>query len=189
MLGPTIVDTRLIAPVGDIRLMCVDLRTELPIWTANGHHCQASVAVEDGVAFYSNGSACYALDLQSGEKMSDLRVKGGGLSFFPQSGPAVHDGKAYFVKGDNRLYAFSVDNKRLKKDWDVPLGAGVRSSVSLGGNVLYYGSDDHHVYARDRATGEELWSFETGDRVSSSAAIHDGVLYIGSEDGKVYALH
>jgi outer membrane protein assembly factor BamB len=61
-------------------------------------------------------------------------------------------------------------------------------TVGADGTV-YVGSDDHHVYAVDGATGAKKWAFNTGGSVYPSPAIGaDGTIYIGSNDGYVYAI-
>ena len=45
------------------------------------------------------------------------------------------------------------------------------SSLALSGGMVYFGSDDNHLYALDIKTGEEKWKFETGEEVSSSPAV------------------
>jgi outer membrane protein assembly factor BamB len=53
--------------------------------------------------------------------------------------------------------------------------------------VLYVGSADGSLYARDAATGAPLWSFPTAGPISSSPAVADGTVYSGSVDGRLYA--
>lgn len=187
-LAPTIVGTRLVAPVNDILIAVVDLRTQLPERRGNGHHCLASIPVADGLLYYSGGSGCRIEQFEDGRALIDLRVPGGGLSFFPQSGPAVHDGMAYFAKGDNRIHAFRIADGVAKEAWSAPTPKEVRSSIAVAGGEVFFGCDDGAVYALDRLTGAERWSFKTGGPVASSPGVADGVLYVGSEDGTVYAL-
>ena len=72
--------------------------------------------------------------------------------------------------------------------WKFPTGAAIWSSPAVVNGVVYFGSEDHYVYALNAKTGKELWKYPTGGMVQSSPAVVDGVLYVGSDDGYVYAL-
>lgn len=75
-----------------------------------------------------------------------------------------------------------------KELWRFMAYGVVHSSPAVVGGMVYFGSDDHDVYALDAATGEEVWRFTTGDSVRSSPAVVGGMVYVGSRDGAVYAL-
>jgi formylglycine-generating enzyme required for sulfatase activity/outer membrane protein assembly factor BamB len=188
-LAPAIVGTTFYAPVNDNVLVAVSIRTELPVARAPGHHCLTSVAVSPPWLLYSSGPSVVVLDSKSLERRYRADVKGGGLSFFPESGPALHDGIAYFIKGDHRLYALRLDAEGVTPLWDVAVPKRVRSSIAIAGDHLYFGCDDAHLYALERKTGKPAWGFKTGGPVASSPALEGGVLFVGSDDTHLYALH
>ena len=65
-----------------------------------------------------------------------------------------------------------------------------RVSTLIANGVVYFGSDDHNLYALNAKSGAFLWSYTTGSDIGfSSPVIANGVVYIGSEDNKVYALN
>jgi outer membrane protein assembly factor BamB len=67
----------------------------------------------------------------------------------------------------------------------------VESSPLLVGNVLYFGSWDHHVYAldvRNRHRPRLLWKFKADDEVNSSPTYANGLVYFGTNAGSVYAV-
>lgn len=72
--------------------------------------------------------------------------------------------------------------------WHFPTKDPVASAPTVVDGVLYFGSEDHHVYALDAATGDPLWKFETGDSVRSAPTVTDDAVYFGSDDEYVYAL-
>jgi outer membrane protein assembly factor BamB/serine/threonine protein kinase len=72
--------------------------------------------------------------------------------------------------------------------WSFATGGNVGSRPALADGIVYFGSNDHNLYAVDARTSTKLWSFATGGRIVSSPAVADGVVYVGSEDGKIYAL-
>jgi outer membrane protein assembly factor BamB len=72
--------------------------------------------------------------------------------------------------------------------WKFETGGEVWSSPVAAAGVIYFGSDDDHLYAVDANSGEERWEFKTGDDVRSSAAIAGGIVYFDSFDGYLYAV-
>ncbi len=72
--------------------------------------------------------------------------------------------------------------------WVFQSGASIYSSPSIAGNIVYFGSRDHRLYAVDAATGAKCWEYVTGSWVESSPAVVDGVVYFGSNDGKLHAV-
>ena len=84
--------------------------------------------------------------------------------------------------------SIAVDEKGKKLKWSYPVGAPVRSSPALGGNVVYFGSDDGFVYAWTRATANSSGNTRRTARWSSSPALAYGSLFVGSDDGYVYKL-
>ena len=55
--------------------------------------------------------------------------------------------------------------------------------------IVYFGSENSHLYAADIQTGQEKWRFNTGDRVDSTPAIADGVANFRSLDRDLYAVN
>jgi eukaryotic-like serine/threonine-protein kinase len=72
--------------------------------------------------------------------------------------------------------------------WTFPTGDKVVSSPALERGVLFFGSDDGHVYAVDAASGRERWRRKTGGPVPCSPAVAGGRVFAASYDGRFYAL-
>ena len=72
--------------------------------------------------------------------------------------------------------------------WSFPTGAAVHSSPAVANGTVYFGSQDHKIYALDAENGTKRWEFETGSWINSSPAVANGVVYCGSNDGNLYAL-
>jgi outer membrane protein assembly factor BamB len=64
----------------------------------------------------------------------------------------------------------------------------VLSSPAVAGGSVYFGSNDHNLYAVEQSTGKLRWKFASKGRISSSPAVADGRVYFGSFDGNFYAL-
>ena len=54
--------------------------------------------------------------------------------------------------------------------------------------MVYFGSDDTHVYALHAADGSLAWRFKTGDTLGTQPAVAFGVVYFGSDDNHLYAV-
>ena len=69
--------------------------------------------------------------------------------------------------------------------WKYETDGRVYSTPLIAGGMVYFGSGDHHFYALNKETGEQIWSFETGGAVHSSAATKGNLLYFGSGERSV----
>ena len=75
--------------------------------------------------------------------------------------------------------------------WTFETGGRVWSgpALSVDGNAIFVGSNDHNLYALNATTGEQMWAFKTGSAVESSPSVgDDGTVYFPSWDGYVYAV-
>jgi outer membrane protein assembly factor BamB len=111
------------------------------------------------------------------------------------SGTTVAGGFAYFGSWDGNEYA--VDAATGAQRWRTSLGvtkapncfppqAGVTSTPTVQGSVVYVGGGDSNWYALDASTGAVLWSVPTGDNSAtgghynwSSPLLFNGFAYIG----------
>ena len=72
-----------------------------------------------------------------------------------------------------------LTEKRSDREW---------LDAAWADGVLFFGSDDGHVYAVDSASGRQRWKFRTGGPVAASPALAGGRVFVGSYDGRFYAL-
>jgi len=72
--------------------------------------------------------------------------------------------------------------------WKFATGGKVLSSPVADKGVIYFGSDDHNVYAVDAETGVQKWKYSTWGPVASTPAVSDNVVYFMSYDSKFYAV-
>jgi outer membrane protein assembly factor BamB len=167
----------------------------------------SSPAVVDGVVYFgSSDHNVYALSAADGS-VKWKATTGGAVN----SSPAVVGGAVYFASLDGNFYAVNVADGKLRwkfategeRRFTAPgiHGASPRkemmpdpydvfhSSPAVVGDVVYFGSGDHHVYALNASTGTLKWKFAAGDVVHASPAVADKVVYIGSWDRNLYALN
>ncbi len=72
--------------------------------------------------------------------------------------------------------------------WEFKTADRVYSSPTLNGNLVFFGSGDHHLYALDKNTGKEIWRYKTGGAVHSSPIVWNNSVVVGSDDGSLYAI-
>ncbi|MGB7539401.1 MAG: PQQ-binding-like beta-propeller repeat protein [Anaerolineales bacterium] len=72
--------------------------------------------------------------------------------------------------------------------WTFATAGEVWSSPTVAGGTVYFGSDDHALYAVDIPTRQLKWKFETGDRVRSRPAAADGIVYFTNDENRLYAV-
>lgn len=72
--------------------------------------------------------------------------------------------------------------------WKFRVDGPIWGSLAHDAGVLYFGSDDRHLYALDAATQRLKWKFETAGAIRSRPAISDGMVFAASDDGFLYAI-
>ena len=73
--------------------------------------------------------------------------------------------------------------------WTYPTGGAIWGAPAISDGVVYFGSDDHNLYAVEAQTGLLKWKFATQGLVRSRPAILAGLAYFTSDDGYLYALN
>src|SRR5262249_25583172 len=75
-----------------------------------------------------------------------------------------------------------------KVKWQFHSKGQILSSPAVTANTVFFGSNDHHLYAVDLESGAEKWKFKTEGRVASSPATSNGLVYFLSYDSNLYAV-
>lgn len=171
------------------------------VWSVKGGH-QArtynSTAVANGHAYvmFTMRGAIDCVDLKKGRsrwrvatnpKNLELEMNSGGLfKHISFTDLAVTDKRVFIGSQDGCLYAF--DAKDGKRQWAFATKAPIlTSSPSVAGSLVYFGSNDNHLYAVD-FQGQEAWKMKLGGAINSSPWPGDSVVYVGCDDGKIYAI-
>ena len=78
-------------------------------------------------------------------------------------------------------------NNVLKWSYDELTNPITDPAVADG--VVYFGSNDHNLYAIYAENGSGKWKFTTGNMILSAPAVANGIVYFGSTDQKIYAVN
>jgi outer membrane protein assembly factor BamB len=73
--------------------------------------------------------------------------------------------------------------------WTFSTDGEIWSSPAVQDGVVYFGSDDHFLYALDLRTRKLKWKFEAGDIVRSRPAVAGGTVFFTADDNQLYALN
>jgi len=114
-----------------------------------------------------------------------------------------HEGDLYFGSDDSSFYAFDIERKAVR--WQFETGGIIRSGADISGGTVFFASDDGFLYALAADSGAEIWRFDLGsssmtrvlpatdppysyDYLHSSPTCHEGTVYVGSANGALYAI-
>lgn len=151
-----------------------------------------STPVIDGCCIYAtiigrDESSILKINKANGRQESSFAIR-----FPTMASLSLMDDVIYFgdyALGDGRsgyMNALSAITGELR--WRLETAGSINSAAAIAGDMIYFGSHDHHLYALDRHTGEMKWRYETGAGIASAPAVVDGRVYFGSIDGHVYVL-
>jgi outer membrane protein assembly factor BamB len=90
--------------------------------------------------------------------------------------------------GDAMVHAFDAATGELKWKFKVDGGDGAYSTPCVDAERIYFGANNHRLYALDKSTAEVLWQFETDGEMRSSPVVDNESVYFGSSDKHCYAL-
>jgi len=113
------------------------------------------------------------------------------ISCPPVLAPVVFAQDAATFRGNaahTGVYVESGASTFHKIKWEFQTKAQVLSSPVVAAGTVYFGSNDHRLFAVDLATGAKKWEFKTEGRVASTPAIANGLVFFLSYDSTFYAL-
>jgi len=82
----------------------------------------------------------------------------------------------------------STDVRQMNLLWKFRTGNMVRSTPAVVDGIVYVGSNDHHLYALDEATGKPRWAFMTRGGIASSPFVSGGRVWFTDAANTIYAL-
>ena len=97
------------------------------------------------------------------------------------------ESQTVFVPSGKTLHAVAISNKSIK--WTFMAVGDLRASPIVFDDLIYIGSEDKHIYAIDKYTGDLEWSLKLDDVVAASPSVTGNILVVGTEAGTVYGLH
>lgn len=185
---------------GGVNYYALDMQKGKRVWTVKGGHqarqINSAVYANDKVylPFTMEGKIrCVTPDGKeiwnnaTNPRNKEIHMNAGGMfEYSTYSELAVTDALVLVGCQDGKLYAFDAEQGDIRWTFETK-GPIMTSSPSVAGNLVYFGSWDHHLYAVDM-NGKQAWKVKLGAEINGSPWPGNGVVYVGCDDGKVYAV-
>lgn len=200
---------------GASQFACIDALTGKAIWTLpiEAYAPRESVAIAYGYLYLIPGEVTKAVDSIDGSEyelmghiwafasnktkealntqVKSTQLKNVGAFYATAANTKTTDAGSWsmFRKNAERSSIGERGPENLSLVWSFATKGAVVSSPSIVDGIVYFGSQDHNIYAVEAETGHKLWSFKTEYTIESSMAIVDGKVVTGAEDGYTYCLN
>ena len=150
------------------------------LWTFNAESpIHSSPAIyKDYIYIVSAEGILKAIDMETGQEEWDLD-----LGAKTNSSPIVNSNRLY-IGCEDGLKAININNHNIVWDYDCD---SVESTPFFYDDVVYFGSDDGHLYGLDK-DGKVVLNKKLAGELKSSPIVVDDSIYIGSTNGKLYSV-
>ena len=150
------------------------------LWTLNMESpVHSSPAIyKDYLYVVSDTGILKAIDMETGEVEWDWDLESP-----TNSSPIVHKNKLY-IGCEDGLKAININSHKVIWDYDCD---NVASTPFYYKDVIYFGSDDGHLYGHDEDGKVQLNKTLDGELKTSPVVVGDDI-YIGSTNGKLYSI-
>ena len=173
---------------GSSEFACLNAFTGEAIWTLpiEAYAPRESVAIAYGYLYLVPGDVTEAVDSTSGDEYEVM----GHIWAFASTRELEPEASSWrmFHCDAGRSSIGDRGPANLSLVWSFTTNGAVLSSPSVVNGIVYFGSQDHNIYAVDAKYGNKIWSFTTNNTVESSVAVVNGKVVTGAEDGYVYCL-
>ena len=151
------------------------------LWTFNMESpIHSSPAIyDDYIYVVSNEGILKAIDMETGEEEWDLDLKAK-----TNSSPIINSDILY-IGCEDGLNAINISNHDIV--WEYDCGS-VESTPFFCDDVIYFGSNDGHLYALNENNSEVVMNEKLGGEIKSSPLVVNDSVYAASTDSKLYCL-
>ena len=150
------------------------------LWTFDvGDKIASSPAIyKDYIYIVSNEGILKAVDMETGEEEWDLDIEA-----HTNSSPIIHSNRLY-IGCEDGLKAININTHKIIWEYDA---GNVDSTPFYYEDVIYFGSDDGHLYGLNE-DGKVKFNKKLDGELKSSPAIVNDTIYIGSTNAKLYSI-
>ncbi len=150
------------------------------LWTFNMESpVHSSPAIyKDYIYVVSENGILKAIDMENGQEEWDLDLESP-----TNSSPIVHGNRLY-VGCEDRLKIVNINSHKVVEEYDCD---NVASTPFFYNDVVYFGSDDGHLYGVND-DGKKEFDKKLDGELKTSPIVVDDTIYIGSTNGKLYSI-
>jgi outer membrane protein assembly factor BamB len=134
---------------------------------------------KDYIYIVSSDGILKAVNMETGEEEWDLD-----LEAKTNSSPIVNSNRIY-IGCENGLKAININSHKVIWEYDCD---SVESTPFFYNDVVYFGSDDGHLYGLDKEDGKKVFDKKLDGELKSSPIAVDDSIYIGSTNAKLYSI-
>ena len=156
-----------------------DFVTNLWVFNFESSIHSSPAIYENYIYIVSADGILKAIDMETGKEEWDLD-----LDAKTNSSPIVNSNKL-FIGCEDGLKAVNIDNHKVIWKYDC---GNVESTPFFYDDVVYFGSDDGHLYGLDKDDGKEVLNKKLDGELKSSPIVVNDSVYIGSTDSKFFSV-
>lgn len=151
------------------------------LWTFNAESpVHSSPAIyKDLIYIASSEGLLKAVDMETGDIEFEIDLEGK-----TNSSPIVNSNRLYIGTEDG-LKAVNINSHKIIWEYDC---GNVESTPMIYKDVVYFGSDDGHLYGLNKTNGKVILNKKLDGELKSSPAVVGDNIYIGSTNGKLYSI-
>lgn len=153
-----------------------------PVWDFKANSAiEKHISVVNGIVYLgSKDGRVYALDIESGDKLGNIKMD-------VASTLAVADSNLIIARryGDDTL--FKYDFIKSKFHWKIDAG-DISSEPLVSGNSVIITALYNHIDLYDLNSGAKIWQTKIDDQIRSSPAMSENIIVFGADDGFIYAV-
>nr|WP_294998423.1 PQQ-binding-like beta-propeller repeat protein [uncultured Methanobrevibacter sp.] len=150
------------------------------LWTFNMESpIHSSPAIyKDYIYIVSPEGILKAIDMETGLEEWDLDLESP-----TNSSPMIHNNRLY-IGCDDGLKAVNINSHKVVWDYECD---NVESTPFFYKDVIYFGSDNGHLYGLNK-DGKVEFNKKLGGELKTSPVVVDDTIYIASTDAKIYSM-
>lgn len=155
-----------------------DFVTNLWIFNMESPVHSSPAIYDDCIYVVSGDGILKSVNMETGEEQWKLN-----LGSKTNSSPIVHSNRLY-IGCEDGIKAININNHKIVWEYDC---SNVESTPFFYEDVIYFGSDDGHLYGINKDGKLEFNKKLDGELKSSPIVVND-TIYIGSTNGKIYSI-